>query len=57
MLTLKQLFVTSWVVHYLTQQVELLNGVYKSDSTFQNSSENQLLTVLLFGSGNFVKRQ
>ena len=35
---------------YSVQRVELLNGVYKLDSTLQNSSEDQLLTVLLYGS-------
>ena len=40
-------------VHYLlrcrlysVQRVELLYGVYKLDSTLQNSSEDRLLTVL-----------
>ena len=35
---------------YSVQIVGLLNGVYKLDSTLQNSSEDQLLTVLLYGS-------
>ena len=39
---------------YSVQRVELLNGVYKLDSTFQNSSEDQLLTVLLYASETFA---
>ena len=39
---------------YLIQRVELLNGVYKLDSTLQNSSEDQLLTVLLYGSEKYA---
>ena len=35
---------------YSVQRVELLNDVYILDSTLQNSSEDQLLTVLLYGS-------
>ena len=48
-------------IHYLlrcglypVQRVELLNGVYKLDLTPQNSSEDQLLTILLYGSENFA---
>ena len=43
---------TETLIHYLlrcrlysSQRVELLNGLYKLDSTLQNSSEDQLLTV------------
>ena len=35
---------------YSVQRAELLNGVYKLNSPLQNSSEDQLLTVLLYGS-------
>ena len=35
---------------YLVQRAKVLNGVYKFDSTLQNSSEDHLLTVLLYGS-------
>ena len=35
---------------YSVQRAELLNGAYKFDSTLQNSSEDNLLTVLLYGS-------
>ena len=52
---------TETTIHYLLrcrvysiQRVELLNGVYKSDSTLQNSSEDQLLTVLLYGSEKYA---
>ena len=48
-------------VHYLlrcrlysVQRVELLYGVYKLDSTLQNSSEDRLLTVLLYGSEKYA---
>ena len=53
--------VTETTIHYLLrcrvysiQRVELLNGVYKLDSTLQNSSEDQLLTVLLYGSEKYA---
>ena len=39
---------------YSVQRVELLNGVYKLGSTLENSSEDQLLTVLLYGSEKFA---
>ena len=39
---------------YSVQRVELLNGVYKLDFTPQNSSEDQLLTILLYGSEKFA---
>ena len=39
---------------YSVQRTELLNGVYKLDSTLQNSSENQLLAILLHGSETFA---
>ena len=52
---------TKTTIHYLlrcriysAQSVELLNGVYKLDSTLHNSSEDQLLTVLLYGSEKFA---
>ena len=38
---------------YSVQRAELLNGVYKLDSTLHNSSEDQLRTVLLYGSEKF----
>ena len=48
-------------IHYLlrcrlypVQRAELLDGVYKLDSTLQNSSEDQLLTVLLYGSKKYA---
>ena len=47
---------TEATIHYLLRyqlysvpRVELLDGVHKFDSTLQNSSEDQLLTVLLYG--------
>ena len=40
--------------HYSVQRAELLNGVYKLDSTLHNSSEDQLLTVFLYGSKKFA---
>ena len=39
--------------HFSVQIAELLNGIYKLDSTLQNSSQDQLLTVLLYGSERF----
>ena len=39
---------------YLVQRVNVLNGVYEWDSTLQSSSEDQLLTVLLYGSENIA---
>ena len=35
---------------YLVQRVEILDGIYKLDSALHNSSEDQLLKVLLCGS-------
>ena len=53
--------VTETTIHYLlrcrlysVQRSELLDGVYKSDSTLQSSSEDQLLTVLLYGSEKYA---
>ena len=45
-LQLKQLFITSCVGDF--------DGAYKLDSTLQNSSEDQLLTVLLHGFEKFA---
>ena len=52
---------TETAIHYLlhcqlysVQRVELLRGGYKLDSNFQNSSEDQLLTVLLYGSDKYA---
>ena len=39
---------------YLVQRVKLLDGVYKLDSTLQNSSKDQLLTALLYGSEKYA---
>ena len=39
---------------YSFQRVELLDGVYELYSTPQNSSEDQLLTVLLYGSEKYA---
>ena len=39
---------------YSVQRVELINGVCKLDSTLQNFSEDQLLTVLLYVSDKFA---
>ena len=39
---------------YSAQKAKLLNCLYKLDSTLQNSSEDQLLTVLLYGSEKFA---
>ena len=39
---------------YSIQRAELLDGVYKLESTLQNSSEDQSLTVLLYGSEKFA---
>ena len=50
-LLLKQLFISSCVA-YSIQFKEW--SVYKLDSTLQNSSEDQLLTVLLYGSEKFA---
>ena len=33
---------------YSVQRVELVNSVYKLDSTLHNSSEDHLLTVILY---------
>ena len=52
---------TETTIHYLLrcrldslQKVELPCSVYKLDSTLQNSSEGQLLTVLLYGSEKYA---
>ena len=52
---------TETTIHYLLrcrlysgQSPELLNGVYRLDSTLQNSSEDPLLIVLLYGSEKFT---
>ena len=52
---------TETTIHYLLRyqlysvpRVELLDGVHKFDSTLQNSSEDQLLTVLLYGSEKYA---
>ena len=52
---------TEATIHYLLRyqlysvpRVELLDGVHKFDSTLQNSSEDQLLTVLLYGFERFA---
>ena len=39
---------------YSVKKAKLLDGIYKLDSTLQNSSEDQLLTVLLYGSEKFA---
>ena len=39
---------------YSVQRAELLNGVYKLDSTLHNSSEDQFLILLLHGSEKFA---
>ena len=53
MLLLKELCITSCVADFI-QREELLNNIYKLDSTLQNSSENQLLTVHLYDSEKFA---
>ena len=52
---------TKITIHYLLRyqlysvpRVELIDGVHKFDSTLQNSSENQLLTALLYGSEKYA---
>ena len=52
---------TSYLIHYLLRyrlylvpKVELLDSAHKFDSTFQNSSEEQLLTVPLYGSEKYA---
>ena len=52
---------TETTIHYLLRyqlysvpRVELIDGVHKFDSTLQNSSENQLLTALLYGSEKYA---
>ena len=52
---------TETAIHYLlrcrpysVQRADLIGGVYKLDTTLQNSSEDQLLTVLLYGSEKFA---
>ena len=52
---------TKTTIHYLLrcryfsfQRMELLDGIYKLDSTLQNFSEDQLLTVLLYDSKKIV---
>ena len=54
-------FAIETTIHYLfrcrlysVQRVELLDGVYKLDSTPQNSSEDQLLTVIFYGSEKYA---
>ena len=39
---------------YSFQRAELLDGVYKLDSTLPNSLEDQLLTVLWYGSEKYA---
>ena len=39
---------------HLVQRAELLDGVYKLDSALENSSEDQLVTVLLCGSKKYT---
>ena len=39
---------------YSFQRVKRLNGLYKLESALQNSSEDQLLTVFLYGSKKFA---
>ena len=39
---------------YSVKKAKLLDGIYKLDSTLQNSSEDQLLTFLLYGSEKFA---
>ena len=52
---------TETTIHYLlcyrlysVPRVELLDGVHKFDSTLKNSSEDQLLTGLLYGSEKYA---
>ena len=45
-------FLDCWL--YSVQRAELLDGICKLDSTLQNSSEGQLLTVFLYGSEKFA---
>ena len=52
---------TETTIHYLlccrlysVQRVEFPDGVYKLDSTLQNSSEDQLLTAVLYGSEKYA---
>ena len=52
---------TKATIHYLLRyqlysvpRVELVDGVHKFDSTLQNPSEDQLLTVLLYGSEKYA---
>ena len=52
---------TETTIHYLlcyrlhsVLRVELFDGVHKFNSTFQNSSEDQLLTVPLHGSEKYA---
>ena len=52
---------TKITIHYLLRyqlysvpRVELVDGVHKFDSTLQNPSEDQLLTVLLYGSEKYA---
>ena len=53
MLLLKQLFITSCIDHFI-QRVELLDGIYKLDSTLQNCSEDRLPIFLLYGSEKYA---
>ena len=52
---------TETTIHYLLRnrlysvpRVQLLDGAHKFDSTLQNSSEDQLVTVLLYGSEKYA---
>ena len=42
------------IFHKSLCSLERVNGVYELDSTLQNSSEDQLLAILLYGSEKFV---
>ena len=53
LLLLNQLFIT-YCRLCSVQRADLLDGVYKLDSILQNSSEDQLLTVLLYGSEKYA---
>ena len=54
-LLLKQLIITFLRCRlHSFQGAELRDGVYKLDSTLQNSLEDQLLTVLLYGSEKYA---
>ena len=54
-LLLKQLFITSCAANFIQfKEWSSFDGVYKLDSTHQSSSEDQLLTVLLYGSEKYA---